>query len=135
MIQFKINKCPDEDYIGEIKTNKNLIYIGSNLTSDVYLPDKKIKTNHLFIEIAENKLLAHSHADVEYFWVNGKRSKNFKFLNIGDKIKIGESEIEIIIFANTEVTDKRNALNAATDVLISSKQEYLPIVQNIQKEL
>lgn len=135
MIQLKINKCPKEDYIGELKINKNLIYVGGNLSSDLYLPDKKIKTNHLFIEIAEGKLLAHSNQNVEYFWVNGKRSKNFKFLNIGDKIQIGDSEFEIIIYAFNEQIDKRNALNAATDVLISSKQEYLPIVQQIQSRL
>lgn len=135
MIHYKINKCPDSDYIGEVKTNKNLIYLGSNLTSDVHLPDKALRTNHLFIEIAEGKLVAHSHADVEFFWVNGKRSKKFKFLNIGDKIQIGESEIEIILYAQTETIDKRNALNAATDRLISIKKEFLPIVQLIQKDL
>ena len=135
MIQIKINKCPDEDYIGEVTTNKNLIYIGSNLTSDFYLPDKKINTNHLFIEIAESKLLAHSHPSVDFFWVNGKRSKNFKFLNIGDKIQIGDSEIEIKLYAQTDIVDKRNTLNACTDILISSKQEFLPLVKEIQKDI
>ena len=135
MIQLKINKCSDPDYVGEIKIYKNLIYIGSNLSSDIYLPDKDIKTNHLFIEIVEGKLLAHAHQSVDFFWVNGKRSKNLKFLNIGDKIQIGASEIQIVLFAHHEFIDKRNALNASTDILISSKQEYLPLVQKIQSKI
>lgn len=135
MIQLKINKCPIEDYIGEIIIHKNLIYIGSNLSSDIYLPDKDLKTNHLFIEIAEGKMIAHSNPNVDFFWVNGKRSKNLKFINMGDKIQIGESEVEIVLYALSESIDKRSALNEATDTLISSKQEYLPLVQKIQAKL
>jgi hypothetical protein len=135
MINLSINSCPNTDYIGKVTFHKDLIYIGSNLSSDLYLPDEQIMTNHLFLEIIDNKLIAHSHKKVENFWVNGKRTKNFKFLTIGDKLKIGNTEIEIVLFASVEVKDKRTALNENTDILINQKQELIPLVKSIQEKL
>jgi len=134
MIAIRINDCPNEDYLGEVKFNKNLIYIGNNLSSDLYLPDESLLTNHLFLEVIDGKLIAHSNKKVDYFWVNGKRTKNFKFLNLGDKIKLGHSQIEILVFAPTEIRDKRIGLNIATDILINNKQDLLPLVQTLQAE-
>ena len=135
MINLSINKCPNTDYIGKITFHKDLIYIGSNLSADLYIPDKDIITNHIFIEIIDNKLIAHSHKKVDNFWVNGKRTKNFKFLTVGDKIKIGNTEIEIILFASVEVKDKRMQLNENTDILINQKQELIPLVKSLQEKI
>lgn len=135
MINLSINKCPNTDYIGKITYHKDLIYIGSNLSADLYIPDKDIITNHIFIEIIDNKLIAHSHKKVDNFWVNGKRTKNFKFLTVGDKIMIGQTEIEIILFASVEVKDKRMQLNENTDILINQKQELIPLVKSLQEKI
>jgi hypothetical protein len=135
MINISINICPDSDYVGKVTFHKDLIYIGNNLSADLYIPDNKIITNHLFLEIIDNKLIAHSHKKVENFWVNGKRTKSFKFLNIGDKIEIGESEIEIVLFASVEIQDKRMALNERTDILINQKQELIPLVKALQEKI
>lgn len=135
MINLSINNCPNTDYIGKITFYKDLIYIGSNLSADLYIPDKDIITNHIFIEIIDNKLIAHSHKKVNNFWVNGKRTKNFKFLTVGDKIKIGNTEIEIILFASVEVKDKRMQLNENTDILINQKQELIPLVKSLQEKI
>lgn len=135
MIQLKVNSCPNNDYLGKVQFFKNLIYIGSNLSSDLYLPDSEIKTNHLFIEVIENKLIAHAHKKVDYFWVNGKRTKSFKFLTIGDKIKIGSTEIEIVIYSTTTIKEKRVALNEAADILVSEKSDFIPLIQSLQEDI
>lgn len=135
MINLSINKCPNSDYIGKITYHKDLIYIGSNLSADLYIPDKDIITNHIFIEIIDNKLIAHSHKKVDNFWVNGKRTKNFKFLTVGDKITIGQTVIEIILFASVEVKDKRMQLNENTDILINQKQELIPLIKSLQEKI
>lgn len=134
MIGLNIVECPDKDYLGEVKFYKDLIYIGKNLSADLYLPDKSLQTNHIFLEVTDGKLIAHSSKHVEYFWVNGKRTKNFKFLGMGDQIKIGTSTIKVVIFSPSTTIDKRTGLNNATDILINSKQSLLPLVQSLQGE-
>lgn len=133
MIQIKVLNSPDEDKIGSVLFNKNLIYIGNNHSCDLNLEDSKLILNHLIVEVAEGKLLAHPHRDVPYFLVNGKRCTGIKSLSVNDKVKIGDCDFVIENFAQTQIVEYKKFLNDLTDELINTNSPILEIIQKVQK--
>ncbi|MEX0797818.1 MAG: FHA domain-containing protein [Bacteriovoracaceae bacterium] len=135
MIKLKVKECPNPDYIGSYTFDKNLVYIGGNIDADLLLDDSDVGSNHLFIEIVNNQLLAHLNKDQDFFLVNGKRTTKFKFLNVGQDIKIGSSVVAVEIFAPTDIVAKREVLNKNTEELIQENSPLLEFIKELQKEL
>lgn len=133
MIQIKVLHSPDENKIGTVVFNKNLIYVGNDHLCDLNLKDSEVIPNHLIIEVVEGKMLAHPHRDIEYFLVNGKRSTGHKTLSAGNKIKVGSSEFVVENFIETPQIIYKDYLNSLTDELINTESPLLDIIQEIQK--
>lgn len=134
MIKIKIIESPNSDQIGEYTFFKNIIYVGSNLDSDLYLEDPSLKSNHIFIEIADGQLIVQLSPEIPFILINGKRTTKFKFLTVTNKIKIGDSTLQIEAYALTQWKSKREVLNEKTDALIASNSPLIDIVKSVQEQ-
>lgn len=132
MIQITTHSSPDKDKIGTSLFNKNLIYVGNDHMCDLYFHDDQVIPNHLIIEVIESKMIIHPHKDIKYFLVNGKRSTSHKYVTIGNKVKIGNTEFTIDNFIETSYSTVKDNLNKLTDELIKEESPLLDIIQNIQ---
>lgn len=132
MIQLTVNSSKDINKVGTVTFNKNLIYVGNDHLCDLFICEENLLSNHLIVEIVENKMIIHPHKDIEFFLVNGKRSTGHKFVNVGNKVKIGETEFSIDNFVETTYSSVKDNLNKLTDELIKSESPLLDVIQKIQ---
>lgn len=133
MIEIEIYGSKDSQRNTLFTTNKNLIYIGSNKNSDIYLPDDSIKSNHLFLEIVEDKLIIHPNKNIDFYLVNSKRTTIFKELKTGDILTIENIKFTIKNFIKTQYQETRDFLNSKTEELRKNDVEYLKEVARIKK--
>jgi hypothetical protein len=134
MIHLEITKSNNSDHLGEYQFHKDLIYIGSNLSADIYLPEKEILTNHLFIEVVEGKLLVHPSREADFFLVDGKRTTSVRYIKINQKISVGETEILIKSFSVSPMVSLREKLNEKTDQLINAKSDMLDLIAKLEEK-
>lgn len=132
MIQVTVKTSGDPNKIGSVVFNKNLIYVGNDHLCDLNIIEDGIIPNHLIIEIAEGKLIAHAHKEVPHFHVNGKRTNGHKIIQAGNKIKIGNTEFVVDNFIETIHPQVKDKLNQITDKLIQEESPILDIIQEIQ---
>lgn len=135
MITIELTKCPDPLKIGEYPFHKNQIYIGSNISADLYINDPNVYFNHFFIEIVENKLLLHPHQSSDYFLIDGKRTTSMRYLKAGQKVGLNSIEFTIKSFSETLVQTFRDTLNTNTDQLINENSQLINFISKIEEQL
>ena len=133
MIKLKVLNTPDKDKIGINVFYKNLIYIGSNYSSDLYIHDELIVSNHLIIEIVDSRLILHKNKSISSILINGKINTGHKVLNIGNKIKIGHTEFAIEDFSFTQRMTLKEKLNDLTEKFIQEDSPVLDLLSKIQE--
>lgn len=129
MIKIEVIHSHDTDLIGEFTFLKNLIYIG-NTIGDLRVNTPKIYNQHLFIEIVDNKLIAHPNKEVDFYLVDGKRTTNIKILKRGSTIDLDVIKFRIVDFQDGLYLSTKETINQQTDILINLKH---PILEQIQK--
>ena len=133
MIQISIKKTSDNNRIGEFTFYKNLIYIGHDPTCDLYIEEVNINSNHIFLEIIDEKLICQLGRQTSFVNINKKRTTGHKYLRIGDIIKIGTTDIEIKFFQLQDETKYKDTLNLITDKITTNDKELLTILKEVQK--
>lgn len=131
MIEIKVTKSNNTDFLGNYKFNKNLIYVGSNHDSDLYFPNTKLIRNHIFIEVIENKLLTHINQSCDYILVNKKRTTKFKVLKVGDILELEDIQLCITKFETTNYQTKKDALNNTAKNISKIKPELIPLISRL----
>lgn len=131
MIKIEVIHSNDTDLLGDFIFHKNLIYIG-NTIGDLRVSSGKIFNQHLFIEIAENKLIAHPHKDLDFYLVDGKRTTNIKILKTNSIIDLGEVKFRIVEFQKGLYQTTKETINQQTDQLISLKHPILATIQKLR---
>ena len=91
MINLKITDSVDPEKIGNYTFHKNLIYIGNKYSCDIYIKDNSIISNHIFIEVIEQRLLVHLNKEIDFILINGKRTTGHKYVGVGETISIGKN--------------------------------------------
>lgn len=134
MITIEVLEAIDSDRIGNVQFFKNLIYIG-NGNSDLFVNERGIYQNHLFIEIIEGRLLVHPHEKCEYYLVNRKRTTSFKYININEIVQIGHFKFKITEFIEETLTTDRDIVHIELDELINNNKEAVEILLNFQEQL
>lgn len=135
MILIEVLKCPDQDFLGEFSFFKDFIRVGSSTSVELYLNDKSLCKNHLFLEVQDGILTATLSGDQSLFWVNGKRTAGVKTLKVSDLISIGNSEFKVLSIQKQDLKTKREALNFNTEELIKEQSSLLKYIKALQEEL
>lgn len=133
MIHIEIIKSKNNDQIGDYQFQKNLIYIGSNISSDLYFDDPSIMANHLFIEIVDHKLIIHPNKKLNFFLLDGKRTTSMRFLKINQIVNINDCEFKIKNFRYSHYQSLRDLLNSKTDELITQKSPKIELISKIEE--
>lgn len=135
MFKITILASEDNDKIGQFTFYKNLIYVGNHKSCDLYINDKDIIPNHIFIEIIGSKMLIHPNKDVDHILVSGKRTTGHKYTEIGQEIKIGSTVFRIDLFGLTTIEPSKNELNKLTEQIIENNPKVLKILQDYQESI
>ena len=133
MIKLEVIHASDSDLLGEFIFLKNLIYIGNKI-GDLRINSPLILNQHLFIEIVENKLIAHPHKDVDFYLVDGKRTTNIKILKPLSTIDLGDIKFRILQFETGRYLNTKDSLNEQTDKLIKLKHPLLNTLQKLREQ-
>lgn len=135
MIKIEIIESNLEDHLGVYDFYKNIVYFGKNHDAEFYLPHSNLISNHLFIEIVENKLIAQIHKDVDYIFVNKKRTTQFKHIKQGDIIQLSDIKLKIIDFKYDEMFQKNQILNEKVKAIQEQDPELLALISSLSEEV
>lgn len=133
MITINVEQSNECDKEGEYTFHKNLIYIGRDSGSDLYLDDSKLNMNHLFIEVIDSKILCHLSKHTKFILINGKRTTGFKEIKIGDKVKVGDCLFSVASAVTIKEKSYREQLNKITEKILVEAPELVEILKDIQK--
>jgi hypothetical protein len=133
MIAINIEQSNENDKKGEYTFHKNLIYIGRDTGSDLYLEDLKLNMNHLFIEVIDSKILCHLSKNTKFILINGKRTTGYKEIKLGDKIKVGDCIFSVSAALAIKEESYREQLNKITEKILAEAPELVGILKDIQK--
>jgi hypothetical protein len=131
MIKFEIINSPDSEMIGEFEFTRNLITLGGE-HDHVWLHDPVVSDTHLTFEVTEKHLNCYLNQDLEFFHVNGKRTKVFKTLKVNDVIKVGHTEIKIIFCSLTQIDSLKETLNKNMDLIIKDHPKILEVIKELK---
>lgn len=112
---------------------KNLIYIGSDYSCDIFTPGKKIKHIHIFIEVVDNKLLVHLGKNVQEVHVAGKKTTSVRFFKRNEIISFLGYEIIVSDFSYNNYSNTKDEINRLTEVLAQSNGPILELIKEIQE--
>ena len=135
MINLEVQSSSDSDRLGLFSFHKELIYVGENHDADLFIPADGLKTNHIFLEIIDSKLLAHLGRDIEFILINGKRTTSFKSLKIGDKVTINSLTFKILSFSNQEHSSPAEYLKKRVDEAKNSEPELMELLKTFGEEI
>lgn len=133
MIQLTVTSSIDQDKIGQFTFYKNLIYVGSHKSCDLYLNDKALDQNHIFIEIVETKLLVHLGQNTQKILINGKINTGHKFITAGMSLNLNGNIIKIDNFIETRYKSYKEELNTLTEEIIEKQPNVLAFLQELQQ--
>ena len=133
MIQLTVIDSIDSNKCMQYTFYKNLIYIGSHPSCDLFFNDKLLSNIHIFIEIIDSKLLIHLDKSTEYIHVNGKKTTAHKTIQIGSSIVIGNNTFKIDNFLYEVQEDYKTKLNELTEKIINEDPDTLKILQELQE--
>ena len=133
MIKITVTASKDEDKIGQFTFYKNLIYIGSHKSCDLYLNDETLDKNHIFIEIVESKLLVHLGQNTSKILINGKINTGHKFITSGASLELDGNILQVDSFLETTYTDYKTQLNSLTEDIIENQPKVLAFLQELQE--
>jgi hypothetical protein len=135
MIKIEITHANLEDHKGVYDFYKNIVYFGKNHDAEFYLPHSNLISNHLFIEIVENKLIAQIHKDVDYIIVNKKRTTQFKHLKHGDLVELSDIKFKILDFSYEELIQKIQVLNDRVKAIQRNDPDLLELISSLSEEV
>ena len=132
MIYFEVIKSPDENVLAKFNYFQNQIYIGRN-HGDLWINDKELFNTHIMLEVIGNDLLVHPQKEVTFYLINGKRASAIRKLKVGDQITIGQTILQISVFAESEKESKKQILNEKLNQLIETSASRLSVIEALSK--
>lgn len=135
MFALKIQSRDVEDIDTEIKLHQNICTIGGK-GADLFIDSPFFRGFLLQLEIRDSNCLLTplSEANVEAsFQLNGKRAQSERSLQVGDKVSVGKTTIELLQFSHQKELSKKEALMSAMDQQIAQKSPLLSLFQLIQQ--
>jgi hypothetical protein len=132
MIHFEVIKSPDENVLAKFNYFQNQIYIGKN-HGDLWINDKELFNTHIMLEVIGNDLLVHPQKEVPFYLINGKRASAIRKLKVGDQITIGQTILQISVFAESEKESKKQILNEKLNQLIETSASRLSVIEALSK--
>lgn len=128
MILFKIIDSPDLLAIGEYNFNLHHITIGRSHGQTLAINDDSLLKKHLTLKTTESKLIINCDED---FLINNKRAKGTLNLKIGDVIKVGQSQIQILNF-NFEHSLNPNSYYEALEEIGNTDPQLLMLIEKLE---
>jgi hypothetical protein len=134
MIEIEILTCPDKDFLGTFKFDRNIISIGhpsKNINCDLLINDPKIEELKFLLQLDSSKLIFKPLIENSKtpFWLNGKKESSVLILKINDRLKIGDTLLHFKNFTFTALVNKQELIdNNLTNIF---KDESLIEVKNI----
>src|SRR5262245_60027929 len=107
MIQLKFLTSPDEDAIGEGTWHLNSLWLGRSKKTQIMIEDPECSLMHIRLMVDEKGAFCELGPKAPQFHVNGKKIVGRKFLKVGDKIKIGATELVLSKYEYRPVPDIR----------------------------
>lgn len=132
MIHFEVTQSADKNVLGPFKYFTNQVYLGRKL-GDLLIDDPGLLNSHLMIEVVEKDLLVHPQKDVSFYLLNGKRSSSIRKLKTGDTIGIGNSEIKMLGYEQTETKTKKMVLEEKLTRLVEENSPRLEVLEKISQ--
>ncbi|MFP5386483.1 MAG: hypothetical protein ACLGHN_10420 [Bacteriovoracia bacterium] len=132
MIEFQILQGPDENVISSYKFFQNQIYLGRT-SGDLQINDHNLYQSHVMLEVIGKELLIHPQRGVEFFLINGKRASAIRKLKINDLVTLGQTELKVLSFEETEAVSKKNILNNKLNKLIEESSSKLSVIESLTK--
>jgi hypothetical protein len=132
MINLEITNSPDHNAISTFKYFQNQIYLGKSM-GDLWIKDPDLKSSHLMLEVIGTDLLIHPQKNVEFYLINGKRASSIRKLKINDEVTIGNTNLKIIDYDETNIISKKNLLNEKLDLLINEDSPRIAVIESLTK--
>ena len=144
MIAFKFIETVDADYQDfDFKNYYDELLVGRSRRCHLVLEDKDLAPIHFRLFIEEENLLLEIKSG-EKMHINGKKFKGTKKLNLGDRVRFGANEIEIIEYKKLSFPSLdleklyEDAINKDPELeniisLLERELLYLESKQNVQK--
>lgn len=130
MIQLQILRSPDANVLREYKFFQNQLYIGRT-NGDFCIQDPGLSRSHLLIEVIEGDLLVHPQKDVDHYLINGKRATEIRKVKAGETITIGNTQLKILSFSETQTRSKKQILDAKMSQLMQEGSERLRLIEKL----
>lgn len=135
MINLEVQNSTDPDRLGSFLFYKDLIYVGANHDADLFIPEDGLKSNHIFLEVIESKLLAHLGRDTKFILINGKRTTSFKTLKIGDTVSINSLTFKVINYTAVENSSPSDFLKKRVAMAKESEPELMELLKTFGDEI
>lgn len=131
MISFKILSSPDYEINTQTYTYyQNIIYLGF-AQGHFFIKDSELIDNHLMLEVLDNDLLLHPNPKIESFLIDGKRATSVRKLKINQIVTIGNTQIQILDFKNTEHLTRKEILDAKLNQILERDDSRLTIIEKL----
>lgn len=101
MIHLNVLTSIDPNAPGLYEFEYDVLSIGRSIKNDLILNEENVAKCALYLSIENNTLFIQTLSNSIFCLVNGKKISGKKRLDIGDKVEIGKSKIEIIQFKKT----------------------------------
>ncbi len=130
MIHLKFLSSPDENVLGDYHIAYTTLVISNRSGSDLLINDQKLTASVVFKAVNEGLKVTYD----DHFYVNGKKLSGSKVLKSGDRLRLGESEINIVGSLPAPAEHQKNIIDALEE-RVRSEPEISELVIELEKEL
>jgi hypothetical protein len=127
MIEINITNCPDPEFKGLWKFNKNQIYFGYP-QGDIS-PEGLPSSFAFMLEVFPDFIQVQPHPKLEFWLLNGKRATKARKVKCNDTLQVGEVEFKVIETKFEEVLTKKQLLDKKLKNLVANESPVLNIIQ------
>lgn len=127
MIEINVTKCPDPEFQGSWRFQKNQVYLGYPQGD---ISPEGLPTSFAFmVEVFPDFIQVQPHPKIEFWLLNGKRATKPRKVKHNDLLQIGEVEFKIVDAKFEEMLSKKQVLDKKLKALVASEAAIINVIQ------
>ncbi len=128
MLELEVTECPDPDYLGTWRFEKNQVYLG-HPEGDIIPKLDGLPSWGFLLEVWPDGVQAQPHPDLGHWLLNGKRATRPRRLRVGDELTVAGLKLRVLKAEHSDFQTKKAILDARLDELKAAQAPALALVK------
>lgn len=134
MFELEMISSGDINRVGCYEYHSNLISIGSSPHDDFMLFFGEMKQRLLSLEVTPQKEIIITPQEIDFFWVNEKKTNSPKRISANDSIQVGDNQFKILKGEYVEGLNYNKHLSHQFDKLKQENSPFLKVLKLLKDQ-